>query len=156
MIDVRIRQAMVEDARALATLRYRFRAEKGKAVEGEDDFVARTAPWIAERLARKDWRAWVALDGEAIVGHVFIHFIDKVPNPVPEAEALAYLTNFYVAPSLRNRGTGALLLKAAVSACEDMEVETVFLRPTADSVPLYRRNGFVDAALLEHPLESHD
>ena len=57
---------------------------------------------------------------------------------------------------MRNGGIGALLLKGAVSACEDMEVETVFLRPTADSVPLYRRNGFVDAALLEHPLESHD
>lgn len=156
MTEVRIRLAGVDDAHALATLRYRFRAEKGRSVETEADFVARTAPWIAERLARDDWRAWVAIGGGTIVGHVFVHFIDKVPNPVPEAETLAYLTNFYVAPTLRNRGAGARLLKAAVAACEELEVETIFLRPTKDSVPLYRRNGFADAALLELALDAHD
>jgi GNAT superfamily N-acetyltransferase len=156
MNELRIRLAEVDDAGDLATLRYRFRAEAGKPVESEAAFVARTAPWIAERLGRQDWRAWVAVDGGAIVGHVFLHFIDKVPNPVPEAETLAYLTNFYVLPELRNRGAGARLLEAALAACEGVDVETVFLRPSKDSVPLYRRNGFVDAALLERPLAPHD
>lgn len=156
MSEVRVRRADAGDAGILATLRYRFRAEKGKAVEAEADFVARTTPWIAERLVRDDWRAWVALDGEAVVGHVFIHFIDKVPNPVPEPETMAYLTNFYIAPSLRNRGAGTRLLDTAVAACEEMGVESVFLRPTKDSVPLYRRHGFVDPVLLERYFVPHD
>jgi predicted N-acetyltransferase YhbS len=93
---------------------------------------------------------------EEIVGHVFVQFVEKIPNPVPEAETLAYLTNLYVAPPLRNQGIGALLLRAALAACDAMDVETVFLRPSAGSVPLYRRHGFVDAALLERSATPHD
>ncbi|MBM3549334.1 MAG: hypothetical protein FJX54_20550 [Alphaproteobacteria bacterium] len=52
MADMRIRQAVVEDAAASTLLRYRLRAEKGHAVESEEAFIARTTPWIAERLER--------------------------------------------------------------------------------------------------------
>ena len=118
--------------------------------------MARAAPWIAAQLAGDTWRAWVAVDaGGEIVGHVFMQFVEKVPNPVPEAEMLAYLTNLYVAPALRNHGIGALLLQAALAACDDMDVETVFLRPSKGSVPLYLRHGFMDAALLERPTTPH-
>jgi GNAT superfamily N-acetyltransferase len=152
-LEVLVRSATVEDARMLAVLRYRFRAETGQPVESEEAFVARAAPWLARRLERASWRAWVALDAAGIiVGHVFIQFVEKVPNPVPEAETLGYLTNFYVAPSQRNRGLGARLIESALAACEGMDVETVFLRPTERSVPLYRRSGFVEADLLERPI----
>lgn len=137
-------------------LRYRFRTEVGEPVETEEGFVARAAPWIAERLARNAWRSWVAVDADGeIVGHVFVQFVEKIPNPVPEAETLAYLTNLYVAPPLRNQGIGALLLQAALAACDVMDAETVFLRPSKGSVPLYRRHGFMDAALLERPTAPH-
>lgn len=147
--DITIRAAGVHDATILATLRYRFRAERVPPVESEAEFVERAAPWIAERLARDDWRAWVAVEKGEVVGHVFVHLIDKVPNPVPEAETLAYLTNFYIAPALRNRGVGARLLDAALAVCGQDEVESVFLRPSKGSVPLYKRHGFTEAALLE-------
>jgi GNAT superfamily N-acetyltransferase len=153
---IRIRSAQAEDATTLATLRYRFRTEVGEPVETEGAFVARAAPWIAERLAGAVWRAWVAVDTDGeIVGHVFVQFVEKIPNPVPEAETLAYLTNLYVAPPLRNHGIGALLLHAALAACDAMAVETVFLRPSKGSVPLYLRHGFMDAALLERPTSPH-
>ena len=119
--------------------------------------MARTAPWIAERLAGVAWRAWVAVDADGkIVGHVFVQFVEKIPNPAPEAETLAYLTNLYVAPPLRNQGIGALLLEAALDSCDAMDVETTFLRPSKWSVPLYLRHGFTDAALLERPTPPHD
>jgi GNAT superfamily N-acetyltransferase len=148
---ITIRSAHPEDAETLARLRYQFRAEVAAPIETEVAFAARTAPWIAARLTATAWRAWVAEDGAAIVGHVFVQFVEKIPNPVPEAEALAYLTNLYTIPPLRNLGIGARLLTAALAACDAMEVETVFLRPSRGSVPLYRRNGFMDAALLERP-----
>jgi predicted N-acetyltransferase YhbS len=155
--DVAIRPADAGDATALATLRYRFRAEVGTPNETGDAFVARAAPWIAARLSGDAWRAWVAVDaGGEIVGHVFVQFVEKIPNPVPEAETLAYLTNLYVVPPLRNAGIGARLLRAALAACDATDVETVFLRPSRDSVPLYRRHGFVDAALLERPARPYD
>jgi GNAT superfamily N-acetyltransferase len=153
---IHVRPACADDAVTLATLRYRFRTEVGEPVETEEGFVERAAPWIAERLAGAAWRAWVAMDTDGeIVGHVFVQFVEKIPNPVPEAETLGYLTNLYVAPPLRNQGIGALLLQAALAACDEMGVETVFLRPSAGSVPLYRRHGFTDAALLERPTTAH-
>ncbi len=156
MEDVHIRVATAAEAPALATLRYRFRAEVGTPIETEAAFVARTAPWIAARLGGDAWRAWVAADdaGE-IVGHVFVQFIEKIPNPAPEPEILAYLTNLSVVPALRNRGIGAQLLDADLAACDGMDVETIFLRPSAGSVPLYLRHDFVQAALLERPNETH-
>jgi predicted N-acetyltransferase YhbS len=154
---IHIRPAQPGDATTLAMLRYRFRTEVGEPVETEAGFVARAAPWIAARLAGAAWRAWVAVDADAaIVGHVFVQFVEKIPNPVPEAETLGYLTNLYVAPPLRNQGIGALLLRAALAACEEMDVETVFLRPSRGSVPLYLRHGFMDAAFLERPTSPHD
>jgi GNAT superfamily N-acetyltransferase len=126
-------------------------------VETEDAFVGRAAPWIAARLAGEVWRAWVAVDAdEGIVGHVFVQFVEKIPNPVPESETLAYLTNLYVVPRLRNHGLGARLLQAALAACDAMDVETTFLRPSNGSVPLYLRHGFTDAALLERPSTPHN
>jgi GNAT superfamily N-acetyltransferase len=147
---IEIRAARIEDAAPLALLRYRFRTETGSAVESEVDFLLRATPWIAERLARIDWRAWVAVDATDVIrGHVFVHFIEKMPNPGPGSETLAYLTNLYVDPALRNRGIGATLIKAVADGCEGRDAETIFLRPTRDSVPLYRRHGFADARLLE-------
>jgi GNAT superfamily N-acetyltransferase len=154
---IQIRSARAEDASTLATLRYRFRTEVGEPVEPEEAFVARAAPWIAERLSHDTWRVWVAVEADgAIVGHVFVQFVEKIPNPVPEAETLAYLTNLYVVPGLRNQGIGALLLQSALVACEAMDVETTFLRPSKGSVPLYLRHGFTDATLLERPAMPHD
>jgi GNAT superfamily N-acetyltransferase len=151
-----IRAATPGDAPQLALLRYRFRAELGQPVEDELAFVARAAPWIADALASPAWRAWVALDGAAIVGHIFLQLIAKVPNPIVEAETIGYITNLYVRPAQRNAGLGARLLHVALAACPAEAVDTVVLWPSQQSVALYRRAGFrPPAALLELSLGDH-
>lgn len=114
-----------------------------------DIFLLRGIPWFRRRLTDPAWRGWVAIVDEAIIGHVFIQRIEKVPNPVGEAEGLAYLTNFYVVPIHRGAGIGTRLLEEARTACAMDKVETVFLRPTERSVGLYRRNGYEAADFLE-------
>jgi ribosomal protein S18 acetylase RimI-like enzyme len=153
---VRIRPAAPADGPRLAALRYRFRAELAPPAEAEVAFVARAAAWFAAHLALPAWRGWVALDeaGE-IVGHVLLQLIEKVPNPVVEAEMIAYITNLYVCPEQRGRGVGERLLRAALAACPADSVDTVILWPSAQSVTLYRRAGFQSpATLLEHPLHA--
>jgi hypothetical protein len=49
------------------------------------------------------WRCWVIEDGKQLLGHVCVQLFEKMPNPVDEPEAHAYLTNFYV---VRNCGAG--------------------------------------------------
>jgi GNAT superfamily N-acetyltransferase len=137
-----VRAATPEDAHALAELRWEFRASKGAPTESHDTFVARCAEWMrAQLLTCGVWRAWVAQDDDRIIGQVWIHTIDKLPNPVNERERHAYLSNLYVTPDARG-GVGARLLSTAIAWCETIDVDSILLAPTKRSRPLYKRHGF--------------
>lgn len=139
----RIRRALPGDAEALARLRFAFRLERRAATEDEDAFVSRCSNWMRPRLRGDSrWTAWLAERESRIVGHVWLQIVEKIPNPGPESEHHAYLSNFFVMPNERNAGVGARLLNAAVAYCRSCGVDTVFLWPTEQSLPLYRRTGF--------------
>ena len=138
-----IRRAVPGDAPVLARLRYDFRAALGEPVEGEAEFVARCAAWMAERLANAgDWRCWVVESGGDVAGQLWVRLIEKVPNPVPELENNAYITNVYVVPAYRDAGAGKLLLDTALLWCRTQGVDSVVLWPTPRSRSLYARHGF--------------
>jgi predicted N-acetyltransferase YhbS len=145
---IAIRQATVDDAKALAELRWEFRSPRGTPVESHDAFVARCSAWMRAQLAG-EWLAWVAEDdGGTMVGHVWLRTIEKIPNPMVERERLAYLSNLYVRPSSRG-GVGTQLVEQAVRAAAALDVDYVILWPTPQSRTLYQRHGFAatDAVL---------
>jgi GNAT superfamily N-acetyltransferase len=150
---INIRAAASADALQLATLRYRFRQELAASNEAEAVFIERTTAWLADRLSQATWRAWVAVDTDAqIIGHVFVQLIEKIPNPIAEGEYLAYLTNAYVVPAWRGSGIGTRLLRLALQSCDDAQIETMILWPSANTGSLYHRLGFAPPqALLERP-----
>ena len=136
-----IRSASSADAAALAELRWEFRAGRKPPAEAHDAFVKRCATWMRRELANASWRAWVAVVDRAIVGHVWLHPLGKIPNPVAEPETIAYLSNLYVRESARG-GLGTKLIDAALSWARSNGVDRVVLWPTRRSVPLYIRHGF--------------
>ena len=118
--EVRVRRATATDAVILATLRFEFRSAIGDAIESPEEFVARCEGWMRDRLADNTfWFAWIAEtvdeDGPLAIGAVWLQLIEKVPNPVIEKEAHAYVTNLFVLESARGRGAGSMLLDAAVT-----------------------------------------
>ncbi len=139
MID--IRSATPADAVMLAELRWEFRAGRQPPAETHDAFVARCAAWMRDELASTNWRAWVAVVDGAVVGHVWIHAVQKIPNPVEESETHVYLSNLYVKESARG-GVGARLLDTALGWARANRVDRIVLWPTARSVSLYLRHGF--------------
>lgn len=152
---VTVREAGPEDAARLAELRYEFRAAVDPPVEPEDEFRGRCARWIRERLSGSGsgWRCWLLEEGGEIFGQVWLGLVEKVPNPVDEVEAHAYLTNMYVREDRRGKGLGTRLLEAALEWCRANEIGSVILWPTERSRPLYERHGFrVTGDLLELPL----
>jgi len=137
-----VRRAVPGDAAALAALRWEFRAAIGDANEERDAFVRRCEAWMRPRLApESSWRAWVAEAAGEVVGTVWVQLMEKMPNPVDEAEVHAYVTNVYVRPSARG-GVGSRLLAAALEECAAAGVHQAFLWPTERSRALYRRLGF--------------
>ncbi len=146
MARIRIRLAESSDCRALAEMRYRFRAETEPAIETKSQFMRRCTSWMRNRFRSGSypWRCWVAEDGKRLLGHVCVQLIEKIPNPVNEPELHAYLTNFYVVPEMRDKGLGKELLNKALSWCRTRETDAVILWATLASRSLYRRCGLVE------------
>ena len=156
MIDARVRRAVADDASVLARMRLDFKREDNDgtpAPGSEATFVDTTGPWLRERLENGSWLAWVAeVDGE-VCGHVFLHVIEKVPDPYAGSAALGYVTNFYVTPAHRGHGLGSLLLDALRTHTRDENFDTLVVWPSERSASLYKRTGFaLPRELLELPL----
>ena len=147
MAHVRIRLARSTDSRALADLRYRFRAENEPVRETKSRFLRRCTSWMKKRFrsGASPWRCWVLDDGDRLLGHVCVQLFEKVPNPIhDEPELHAYVTNFYVVPEMRRQGLGERLLNTALSWCRAQGTDAVILWATSGSKSLYRRCGFAE------------
>jgi GNAT superfamily N-acetyltransferase len=150
-----IRAAAVADARALAELRWEFRTTGYDANEAHDTFVRRCTAWMLRELQdASSWKVWAAVDDEEIVGQVWLHVIEKIPNPIAELERLAYVSNLYVRPSARG-GIGTRLLEGVLDWCRANEIDRVVLWPTKRSMTLYMRHGFArDGDVMELKIRS--
>ena len=141
---IKVRPATIVDAKALAELRWEFRSAQNPPAEAHDAFVKRCAVWMRRELQSSGaWNAWVAVDNQVVVGQVWLQAIGKIPNPNPlvEAEQIAYLSNLFVTAASRG-GTGTRLLEAALAWCRDNHVDRVVLWPSRRSVTLYLSHGF--------------
>ena len=145
-----IREAVPDDAAALAELRWEFRAGRDAAVETHHAFTERCATWMRRELTTGNyWRAWVAFRESRIVGQVWLNTLPKIPNPIGERERYAYLSNLYVQPAERG-GLGSKLLETVLAWTAANAVERVVLWPSARSVTLYVRHGFTrDGDVME-------
>jgi GNAT superfamily N-acetyltransferase len=138
-----IRPGERRDVPALARLRYEFRAGHDAPIESATEFLARCAEWMQARLVPGgSWRCWLAEEAGRAVGTIWLQRIEKLPNPVEEAESHGYVSSLYVVPSSRGAGLGGRLLDACLGACLAEEVDAVILWPTPQSRSLYLRHGF--------------
>ncbi|MBI3982491.1 MAG: GNAT family N-acetyltransferase [Gemmatimonadetes bacterium] len=144
-----VRLATTADAEALARLRWDLRTSLAKPVGDREEFLARCAEWMREGLEEAGaWRCWVAVETDGVVGALWLQLVEKVPNPVGEAEVLGYITSVFVRPEARRKGLGSELVATAVAFCRSLPVDTIVLWPTDESRSLYERHGFRPPAKL--------
>jgi GNAT superfamily N-acetyltransferase len=142
-MSVQIRRAAAADVQTLAEMRYAFRTALAPGQEDEAAFIARVSAWMADRLtSSRDWYAWVATTDDAIVGTIWLERVEKMPNPVREAECLGYITNMFVSPACRSAGVGSMLLRAAAEFADHNGFHTLILWPSPRSREFYTRHGF--------------
>ncbi|POX38077.1 GNAT family N-acetyltransferase [Streptomyces sp. Ru73] len=141
--DVRVRRARTADVPELARLRWAFKEEDHDGAPPATARPVREAEeWIRERLAGGRWPAWVAECGGEVCGHVFLHLVERVPEPYEDNTPVGYVTNFYVVPSRRDRGLGTALLDALRLHARRAGTDVLIVWPSERSAPLYRRAGF--------------
>ena len=152
-----VREATVRDADELARLRWQFRVEAGtQRSTTVESFVDEMVSFVRDALVGHQWTAFVAERGGRLIGCVWVQFVERVPHPnLRRGERpIAYITNMYVEPALRNGGIGRALLDAAVGRAQARGASGAILWPSERSVPFYRRAGFGDEdAPLALPLE---
>jgi len=141
-----IRSASRADAGELTRLRWEFRIESGTpASRPRAAFDEEMRGFLADVFAdASPWRVWVAESDRGLVGCVWLQLVEKVPHPNRGRweRPVAYVTNMYVAPELRDRGVGRELLDRAIAYATEREVDGIVLWPSPRSAPFYARAGF--------------
>ena len=135
--EIQIREAIVDDAAAIARLLHDFNTE----YEEETPPVAELTRH-AERMLREG-EMTVLLAGEGPDGLALLRFRPSVWTEKLEA----YLQELYVVPDLRGRGIGQALMEAILATCRDRGAAWIELNTGETDVAargLYRKFGFTN------------
>lgn len=98
--------------------------------------------------------AWIAIDADAIVGHIALHATSAAPVMALAAavtagpiERLVVVARLLVAPNARRRGAGGMLLDRAVAEAHARERWPVLdvAAEFADAIALYESRGWTCA-----------
>ena len=135
------------DARALAELRAASLVELDAApADAGTAFVPLAAREFFTLFAAERIVAWVACDGERVVGSSCAIFYDRLPYP--DGSRHAEVSGVYVMPAYRNRGFASELVREVVAATRAAGARKMFLRPARGAKRLYARLGFIESDVM--------
>lgn len=149
-----VRLATINDIEELVQMRWDFSLEDYPDRSANfEEFRAVCSDFLVKAIEGGDWYIWVAEVDQAIVSHMYLQLIHKVPRPGKSLDPyFGYVTNVYTRPSLRGQGIGTRIHDAIERWSKENEVEFLILWPSSDSVQFYERNGF---ARCEEVMEKH-
>jgi ribosomal protein S18 acetylase RimI-like enzyme len=143
LVTVAIRTATVADLPALAEMRRTFTFEDPEpSATLRDDYEQAFEEIVGAGIASGRWTVWVAEADGAIVSHVYVGLIEKIPRPTREDRWIGYVTNVYTRPEQRGRGVGAALLERVTHWAAQEDVELLVVWPSEEGVGVYQRAGF--------------
>ena len=133
-----IRPAAVDDAAALAALRWAWSA--GPEDEDPGRFARGFVEWMAAHAASH--RAVVAEVDGAVVGMAWIAITARPPQPRSSDRRSADLQSVYLRPEHRGGGLGQRLVRAAIELARAEGAEHLTVHATPDAAAFYERFGF--------------
>jgi GNAT superfamily N-acetyltransferase len=135
------------DARALAELRAASLIEIDVlAPSAAAPFVSAAAGDFFTLFRTERIAAWIACDGDCVVGSSCAVFYDRLPYP--DGSRHAELCGVYMRPVYRGRGFASELVREVIAATRAAGARKTFLRPTKKAKSLYERLGFVETELM--------
>jgi GNAT superfamily N-acetyltransferase len=136
--DVSIRPATVDDATALARLRWEWAGGAGDFAAFADDF--RT--WM--RACQRSHTAFLAERDGTAVGMAWLAVVERVPEAGALRRRGGDLQTMYVTADLRGCGVGRRLVEAVVAAARADGLAHLQVRSGRRALGFYRCLGFDD------------
>jgi len=140
------RKAIVGDIQEMARLRSIFLVEIGACGEDEREaFEAANLKYFEVALKDDSFAAWLAVDGDRIVGTSGLSFSVSPPSHRCLDGKQAYIMNIFTLPEYRKRGIGKELFWRIAGEAQNRGYKKITLIATDMGKPLYEQYGFEDA-----------
>jgi GNAT superfamily N-acetyltransferase len=143
-----IRPATTSDLEALVRLRVALFRELHVRDEDEltwDELADATRQYLAAKLPRGEFLAWVAEADGAIVSTSGLVFFERPPSPHHLAGLDAYVMNMFTLPAWRGRGLASALLRELIAYVRTTNARRIWLSASEAGRPIYAAAGFVQA-----------
>ncbi len=142
--EITIRPAEASEAAVITAHRRAMFAEmRGLPDDQLDVMAAAFEPWVAERLARRDYLGWVAANAAGeVVGGAGVWLMDWPPHALHWEPRRGNILNVYVQPQYRRRGLARALTQRAIDWCRQSRVRMVILHASPMGRPVYEALGF--------------
>ncbi|MGW3996582.1 GNAT family N-acetyltransferase [Amycolatopsis sp. NPDC004772] len=152
MTEIEVRAARPAELEAVASLRWRWVAERdGLPADGRAAFVREFAAWARENAATH--RCLVLVREGRVLGMAFLAITPRVPTPAAPSRAAGDLQSVYVVPEARDAGLGGQLIEGVLRLAGELGLERVTVHSSPRAVPAYERRGFAVAPeLLQAPV----
>lgn len=95
------------------------------------------------RMADGTFTAWLAVNGETIIGTGGISFVEKPPYFGCPSGKIGLLSSIFTAPDYRRRGIAKEILRRLTEDAKDFGCGTIQITASDMGVKLYKSFGFV-------------
>ncbi len=141
---VTIRPATLGDIDTLATLRVAMLGEEEPATTPDalEEVRRQTIDCLRQGLPAGDALAWVAVQGDNVLGMVVLSLFRLLPNTWCPQGNTGYVSGLYVRPPCRRQGIARALMDALLAGTNAADCQRVLLHATSQGRTLYEGLGF--------------
>lgn len=155
MTPFTIRTGTPDDAPIITAQRRGMFIDMGHADPAAlDRMCAEFEPWVREKLAQGEYRAWLAVAGDgAVVAGAGLWLIPWPSNVIFLGNCRPYALNVYTDPTCRRNGLARRLMQAMLDWCRQEGYQVISLHASEQGRPLYEDLGFLPTNEMRLPLD---
>jgi GNAT superfamily N-acetyltransferase len=141
---IRIRECDLSDTEIIGSHRRSMFYDMGHTNPAIlDPMIERFRPWLRERLASGEYRAWFIEDDQRnIVAGAGLWLMPWPPHLVAPDKPRANIVNVYTQPVHRRMGLARDLMKSVLKWCQESNICVVILHASDEGRSLYESLGF--------------